>query len=255
MIARFAFRKMVSRKLLVAVCFLHTVTAPVRGQAVPASGKLISRDAIAVNPANGDAYAVDSDAGLVNVIHSQSVVAVKVGKEPIAIAVNSRASRVYILNSGSSSVSVLDSHADRVVATVDVGPLPYAIAVNPVTDKIYVSRTFSDDLTIIDGKTLKTSLLKTGSADAIAIDSTIGRIYLLGYESSNLAVLSEPDRSISRIATGIHPWAMAIDERTHSLYVTLIGNAAILAIDEVSGAHQPCGHRLDSLCSRHESLH
>ena len=28
---------------------------------------------------------------------------------------------------------------------------------------------------------------------------------------------------------------MAINERTHSLEVTLIGNAAILAIDEVSG--------------------
>ena len=255
MMARCAFRKMVSRKLLVAAVILRAVTAPLRGQAVQPSGKLISRDAIAVNPANGDAYAVDSAAGLVNVIHSQSVVPVKVGKEPIAIAVNSRASRVYILNSGSSSVSVLDSHADRVVATVDVGPLPYAIAVNTVTDKIYVSRTFNDDLTIIDGKTLKTSLLKIGSADAIAIDSTIGRIYLLGYESSNLAVLNEPDRSISKIATGIHPWAMAIDERTHKLYVTLIGNAAILAIDEVSGAHQPCGHRLDSLCSRHEPLH
>ena len=92
------------------------------------------------------------------------------GDDPLAIAVNSVTNRVYVLNTTSGTVSVLDGKTDAVVATVNVGKWPYVLAANPAENKVYVSNIFSNVITIIDGVTNTTKTVSAGSADAIAID-------------------------------------------------------------------------------------
>jgi YVTN family beta-propeller protein len=222
--------------------FWPLVAERVLGSA-PSTG-LISRRAIVFNPTVNKAYAVDPEHNAVSIIsgadHSQR--SVKVGDGPLAITVNPVTDRVYVANTNSGTVSVLDGKSDAIVATVNVGKRPYVLAANPAENKVYVSNTFSDLLTIIDGTTNTTSTVKTGSADAIGIDSKRNRVYLLGYEASSLTVLNGVDNSLSKVPAGaMHLWSMELDEAAAMLYVTRIGNGDVVAIDTHTHSLMPIG--------------
>ena len=62
-----------------------------------------------------------------------------VGDYPRGIGVNPQTNRIYVANSGSDSLSVIDGSGDSVIATIGVGNEPWGIGVNPQTNRIYVS--------------------------------------------------------------------------------------------------------------------
>ena len=167
----------------------------------PISG-LISSSGIVYSNRSGKVYAVDSKHGAVVIVLANGAVkSLKTGSGPISIAVNERTGKVYVANSESHSVAVIDGETDKLLATVPAVH-PYAIAVDDVTDKVYVSNTFSDQLTVIDGETNIATNLKAGSADAISVDARHGKVYLLGYESDSLKVLDEKTHALSKIPAG-----------------------------------------------------
>lgn len=197
----------------------------------PASG-LINPQAIVFSPATGKVYAVDTDHGAVQIYNDslKSTNRVKVGAAPVSIAVNGETGSVYVANSGDGTVSVLDGRSDAVVATVPVGSHPYSIAVNTPTGEIYVSHTFNDETTLLDGATNKAASLKTGASDLISIDPGTDTIYLLGYESGTLTVISGAAHSMSRRQAGEHAWGMALDKSSHMLYVARLGTSDVAAL-------------------------
>ena len=221
---------------------------------VPATGRRISPDAVAVNPKTGKAYVVNSSDGSVTVIDSAGhFVATKVGTEPDAIAINPITDRIYVANEGSGTVSVIDGSTDKVVATVKVGDLPYAIAASPASNKIYISRTFGDRLTVIDGATNLPSFLKAGMlADAMAVNATTNRVYLLNYESKNVTVLDGGNDRDTPIAAEIHLWGIAVNSAADRIYVTGTGSSSVIVIDgknnkttAVSTGGVPCAVAVD----------
>lgn len=56
----------------------------------------------------------------------------------------------YIANSGSNSVSVIDTATNTVVATVGVGLVPYRVAVNPAGTRVYVTNNGGNNVSVID---------------------------------------------------------------------------------------------------------
>src|SRR6202043_3921528 len=198
---------------------------------------LISSRAVALNPETGKVYAVDTSHSVVSVFdpRTQSMSSVRVGAGPLAIAVNAATNRVYVADSEGGSVSVIDGKNDSVLATLSVGPRPYVVAVNPATNRIYVSNTFSNVVTLIDGATNSMTTVKAGSADAIAVDARLDKVYLLGYEDTNLIVLNRTPSVVGKIPVGIHAWSMAVSEMTGTLYVTRVGSSELAIVDEVSG--------------------
>jgi YVTN family beta-propeller protein len=197
---------------------------------------MLSIRAIAANPQTGKVYAADSRSGVVTIFNSRtnSVSHVRVGAMPIALAVNSAANRIYVANFRGASLSVIDGVGDSVVATLPVGERPYAVAVNPATNKIYVSNQFSDTVRIIDGATNAVSSFKAGSFNVIATDSKLGKVYLLGYEDTDLKVLGDGTVIAEKISVGMHQWAITVNENASALYVTRIGNAELVVIEERS---------------------
>jgi len=173
------------------------------------STALISSRAVALNPETGKVYAVETRRSLVWIFDPQteSMSSVRVGAGPVAIAVNTATNRIYVANSDGGSVSVIDGKNKSVLATVSVGPRPYVVAVNPATNRIYVSNTFSNLITVIDGATNSTTTVKAGSADAIAVDSKLDKVYLLGYEGTNLTVLNRKPSIVGEIR-----WAYMLGE-------------------------------------------
>ena len=205
-------------------------------QTVEAATGLVSSKAVVLNSRAGKVYAVDPAQNAVVVFDSaKRALRVAVGAAPVAIAVNEATNRVYVANAGGETVSVIHGESNAVTANVKVGPRPYALAANPATNKIYVSMAFGDTITVIDGGTNSTSATKVGNADAIAVDAKLNKVYLLGYEDTNLTIVDSSAKVVGKVAAGIHLWGMAVNEGTHTLYATRSGNAELVALDELSG--------------------
>ncbi len=223
-------------------------------------GGIISSHAIVFNPASLKAYVVDTPRGSISVVAASSHTSrsIAVGRAPIAIAVNAATGRVYVANHDSGSVSVVDGNSDRVLATIPVDKLPYSIAVDERTNQVFVSSVYSNDLKIINGADNTVSSLKAVSADAMALDSAAGTLYLMSYESPSLTVLNIALRTFSKLPMGeMHLWAMSRNPATGRLYVTRIGHADVVAYDETSHASTiiktgsyPCAVAINSRTNR-----
>jgi YVTN family beta-propeller protein len=220
---------------------------------------LLNPRAIALNPVTGDVYAVAPRENALMVFHkgANSARRIGVGRGPVAVAVNPKTNRIYVANNESGSVSVIDGTAEAVTAKLDVGANPYVLAVDSISNKILVSNTFSDVLTVIDGETNALTKLKASSADAIEVDESMGKVYLLGYENENLHVLDEKSGAISKARMGIHQWGMALDSGHHALYVTMSGSAELAIIDQekvdvrkVTTGETPCSVALNPASGR-----
>jgi YVTN family beta-propeller protein len=146
------------------------------------------------------------------------------------MTVNTRTSRVYVVNAGDGTVSVIDGETDAVVATTAVGSHPYSIAVNSVTGKAYISHSFSDQLTILDCASNAVTHLNAGSSDLIAVDSSTNIVYLLGYESSTLKVFDGAGQSFRSIPIGMHQWGLALDEDSGTVLVGRTGAAEVAVL-------------------------
>src|SRR5215467_12494445 len=219
-----------------AAIFLGGLITPASQVEAPSTGLLNSTRAVAINSRTGKVYAVDSARNAVEIFDpaKRATARVAVGEAPVAIAVNEPTNTIYVANSGGDTVSAIDGKTDMVTKDIKVGPRPYVLAANPATNKIYVSNTFSRVITVIDGRTNLSTTVAAGSADAIAVDQKLDRIYLLGYEDTNLTVLDQSARVVGKVAAGIHLWAIAVDESKHMLYATRSGNGELLGFDEDS---------------------
>ncbi len=61
-----------------------------------------------------------------------------VGDNPSRVAISRDGTRAYVANTGSDSISVIDTSADQVTATIPVGDGPSALAVTPDGERLYV---------------------------------------------------------------------------------------------------------------------
>jgi YVTN family beta-propeller protein len=58
---------------------------------------------------------------------------------------------VFVTNSGSGTVSVINTATDTVTATIGVGDSPYGVAVSPTTGDVYVTNLLSDTVSVLSG--------------------------------------------------------------------------------------------------------
>jgi YVTN family beta-propeller protein len=88
---------------------------------------------------------------------------VTVGFQPHGIAVNPVTDLIYVTNTASNSVSVIDGKTNKIIDTIMIGNRNLAddfeftshVAVNSKTNRVYVSNIDADTVTVIYGKTDK----------------------------------------------------------------------------------------------------
>jgi YVTN family beta-propeller protein len=80
------------------------------------------------------------------------IATVGVGAHPQAIGINSVTHTIYVANTHSNNVTMIDGTDNSVIATMPAGNGPYAIAVDTAANKAYVSNMGKDSLTVIDGR-------------------------------------------------------------------------------------------------------
>lgn len=146
------------------------------------------------------AYVTNGGSGTVTILDVVSVRVdreLRVGQDPVAVAVSPTRNEVYVVNSGSAtapgSVSVIDAERNTVAATIPVGRQPVSISVDPAGELAYVANSGSNFVSVIDLK-LRREIARIGTGEepvaaAIAPDS---KTLVVANRRANSVTLIDP---------------------------------------------------------------
>ena len=171
--------------------------------------------------------------------HPKVIATVKVGTEPSAVAVSPLTGTAYVVNYGSSSVTVISARTHKVTATVPLKPgksklAPYYAAVSAVSGDVYVTSFPAKNsdkglVTVISGRTNKViATIPVGSYPGQAVISPkSGEVYVTSTgasaTSSTMTVINgRTNKVITRIKLSSSSNALqeiAISPKTGVIYV------------------------------------
>jgi prepilin-type N-terminal cleavage/methylation domain-containing protein len=169
---------------------------------------------------------------------------IPVGSSPIDVAINPKTNRVYVTNSGSNTVSVIDGATDTILGTpIPVGTSPRFIAVNPANNKIYVSNVTGKTVSVINGATnavsppLSFTVGGTAMAPgAITVNPVNNDVYVMpsGSVAGFMRIDGSTDAATEMATPGGLPLSaptsgVAINAKTNTGY--LLGAGTLIAID------------------------
>ena len=118
----------------------------------------------------------------------------RVGTQPVSVAVAPDGKTVYSANSGSGDVSVIDARTNRVVRAIPTGRFPSGVAATPDGGFLYVTNELSGVTVINAGNGTVAARIREPSPFSIALSPSGDRAYV----------------------TSLGPgWVTAIDTRTH----------------------------------------
>jgi len=161
-----------------------------------------------------------------------------VGNSPAAIAVNPVTSTIYVVNSASNNVSVINGATNSLTATVTTGTNPVAIAVNPASNMVYVANNGSNDVTVINGVTNVPSTITNPNGIApvaVALNPLSNLIYVANSGSNNLTVINGASNTVvATVGGGGNPNAVVVNPATNLVYVA---NRSSNNVTVVNGAN------------------
>jgi len=149
------------------------------------------------------------------------------GEQPMDIAIDTKAKRLYTANFVSGNVSVLDENSLQVVDTIDVPGQPVAIAVDPENQRIFVADRAGKKIYVMDTQShKKIATLRTGRGVAdLAFDSKHHRIFVANSDDKTIwAYDTRTSRRVGSIKACGEPRSMAVDVNDGLLYVVSMYN-------------------------------
>ena len=125
------------------------------------------------------AYVANGGAGTVSVldlVNFRSDRTLRVGDNPISVAVNPVSNEVYVVNAASGTVSVIDAGHNAVTATIPVHRQPSSIRVDAKGERGYVTNSGANTVSVIDLlRHRELTTVGTGEQPAVAQVSPDGR--------------------------------------------------------------------------------
>jgi len=173
----------------------------------------------------------------IGVSYEGLVQTVAVGKGPNSVAVSQDGTKVYVANSGSNSVSVIDTASGFIAATIGVGSAPYGVAASPDGSSVYVANSSSNTVSVINVATNTVTGTIGGVGEqpeflAVSPDGT--RVYTGNYSSNSVSVIDTATNTVAdTILVGAGPQGIAVSPDGTRAYVACTGSpaAAVLVID------------------------
>ena len=224
--------------------------------------KVIANITVGVNPTgitmnmNGSfVYAtVLGNGGVLSLINATSfsiVKSFKVGGTPESIAVAPSSKFIYVTQSSSNSVSVLNSSLD-LVKVIPVGDDPIGIAVSPDGRFAYVANNLSNTVSVINLSSYDViKNISVGSGpESIAVSPTGESVYVVNTYSNNVYRINASSyREISIIGVGSSPSGLTINPNNEFVYVSNFGSDTVSVIstssnsviDSITGFKSPQG--------------
>jgi YVTN family beta-propeller protein len=175
-------------------------------------------------------------------LSARAVMPVGMGTEinPHAVVVNPKTSKVYAVNTGNNTVTVMNGSTNS-ITTVGVGTEPMAISINPVTNKIYVGNSGSGTVSVIDGTTdVVTATVEVGALPyVVAANPVTNKIYISKTFSNTMTVIDGATNTTSLLKAGIHADAMALNPITNRFYLTNYESQNVTMMDGATNETSP----------------
>jgi YVTN family beta-propeller protein len=129
---------------------------------------------------------------------------INVGSVPIAIAITPDLTKVYVVNQGSSTVSVISTSTNTVIATIAIatpGTAAYNIAITPDGTKAYVTNFSTNTISVINTSTntVSTTITVTGPV-AVAFTPDSSKAYVAsqpGTGSASVVIVNVATSSVT----------------------------------------------------------
>ena len=161
------------------------------------------------------------------------------GHQPSAVAVNPSTGRVYVANTWSNNVSVVDPDSNSVVATVAVGTQPQGIAVNPASNRVYVTNTWANSVSVLDGASnLVIATVPVGeNPDGVAVNPNTNRVYVANFADGTVSVIDGVTNQPAGppVPVGVEPRGVAVDPAANRVYVANAGSDNVSVISGATG--------------------
>jgi YVTN family beta-propeller protein len=186
--------------------------------------------------------AVTVNAGNSITTSNQVVASPIVGGGPQGSAVNNAASRVYIANQSSNTVSVIDTATNTVIATIPVGSNPRGIAVSPDDAFVYVANEVGTVSVIDTTSNTEVAVVNIGAgagSQGIAVNPAGTRLYVANLTTNTISVIDTSSNTvIDTISGGFlgSPYGVAVSPSGSRLYVANNGTGTVSVIDTSSNA-------------------
>ncbi len=212
------------------------------------------------SPSAGDAYFASSLTPLCpNPVSPSEEASVPVGYGPNAIAYDSANGYIYVADSGSAQVTVINGANNTIVGSVSVGGDPRGLAVDAADDYIYVANAGSGNLSVIAGSndTVVGTVSGLNDPDGGAYDSANGYVYVVDGGGSNLTVVNGSTAlSAGSVTVGYEPQLDTFDSVNGHIYVSMnVGVVPVKGSDDavlasISTGTYPAGLGVDTLNDR-----
>jgi len=158
----------------------------------------------------------------------------RVGTFPTGIAVSPDGNRVYVVNSGDDSVSVIDAETGTAALTIAVGHAPYGIALTPNGRNAYVANAVGNSVSVIDTQTQTvTATIAVGAKPyGIAVSPECDDVYVTNQADGSLTVIGAVT---STIAVGGAPTGVAVSPDGRHVYVVDNEGHRLVVVDTDAG--------------------
>lgn len=150
------------------------------------------------------------------------------------MAIPSALNQIYILDSSSNTISVIDGKTNSFIGNVIVGSGPYGICVNSITNRIYVVNFGSCNVTVLDGNSnaVMTSITVGSNPVGVGVNPTTNRIYVTNWGSHSVSVIDGFTHVvIATISVGASPVGVNVNPATNRIYTTNHGSHNVSVID------------------------
>ena len=158
----------------------------------------------------------------------------RVGTFPTGIAVSPDGNRVYVVNSGDDSVSVIDAENGTAALTIAVGHAPYGIALTADGRKAYVANASGNSVSVIDTQTQTvTATIAVGAKPyGVATDPDGDRVYVTNQADGTLTVIGAVKATIT---VGGAPTGVAVSPDGRYAYVVDNDRHRLVVVDTDAG--------------------
>jgi YVTN family beta-propeller protein len=194
---------------------------------------------------------------------NQLVTAITVGSQPVGVAIDEAAARVYVANELDGTISVIDSSKNQVTATwqLPASPLnnPWKLAVDPGLQRLYVTNpppTYRDftGLLVLDSTT-GTFITKIASGSPTVAPPTVAplaenvlvnvgthHVFLADAGNGTVTVIDGTTNAvISTYVVSTAALGLALDSVSGTVYISNPADATISAIMDAAGSTSPSG--------------
>jgi YVTN family beta-propeller protein len=168
---------------------------------------------------------LDNTASVIDGATLKIVATVRVGVSPAQIAVSPDRKSVYIANTGSNTVSVLNTDNNTIARTIALPPRsrPVDLAANPNGRYLYTADGGSNRVSVLDTRAMRVvASVRVGTQPlSVAATPDGNTVYVANSGSGDVSVIdTRTNRVVRAIPTGRFPSAVAVTPDGASLYVT-----------------------------------